>query len=81
MSLKTVRRANGQVEYTTQEGDIVDHLCWQYYGRENETTEIVLSANPGHGAQGAVLGSGIVIRFPDIAPQAETRRDSINLFD
>lgn len=81
MSLKTVRRPNGRIEYTTIDGDVVDHLCWLHYGRETETTELVLAANPGLAARGAVLAAGVVIRLPQIVARPETRRDSISLFD
>lgn len=81
MTVKTVRLPDGREVYTSLEGDIVDHLCWRHYGRENETTEAVLLANPGLAARGIVLPAGVPIVLPFIAARAETRRDTVNLFD
>ena len=79
--LKVERQADGSALYTTVDGDMVDHICWRHYGREWDTTEAVLDANPGLAARGAVLAHGVTIRLPIIAAKVATRRDSIRLFD
>lgn len=53
--------------YTTQEGDVLDALCYAEYGTEHGTTEAVLAANPHLAIQPAVLPAGVVIYFPPIA--------------
>lgn len=51
--------------YLTREGDVLDALCWRYYGREDVVTK-VLDTNPGLAEQGPVLVAGIYIRLPDV---------------
>lgn len=72
------------VDYLTRDRDTVDYICWRYYVQDveparvlpfdavkqriNEAVTIVLEANPGVAARGAVLPAGIPIRLPDIPP-------------
>ncbi len=37
------------------QGETVDSLCWQYYGRTAGVTEAVLDANPGLADLGPVI--------------------------
>jgi phage tail protein X len=57
--------------YVTRQGDVVDLICWRYYGQTTGTTELVLDANPGLADRGPVLPAGIEILLPD-APRPET---------
>ena len=80
-TLKVARGSDGQARYTTVDGDVVDHVCWRHYGREWNTTETVLAANPGLAVRGPVLPAGIAILLPVIAAEDTSRRDTIRLFD
>jgi phage tail protein X len=62
--------------YVTQQFDEVDAICWRYYGRTQQTVEVVLAANPGLADMAPVLPDGLVISLPDLpAPStAETVR-------
>ncbi|WP_419779812.1 tail protein X [Maridesulfovibrio sp.] len=64
--------------YTTKDGDILDRICWKYYGRESAVTE-VLEANPGLADFGSVLSAGVEIILPEIAmPEPD---QGINIWD
>ncbi len=51
----------------TKQGQTVDAICHEHYGRTAQVTETVLSANPGLAANGPVLPLGTRIVMPDIA--------------
>ncbi|MFU3873508.1 tail protein X [Pseudomonas aeruginosa] len=65
---------------TAAQGDTVDSLCWQYYGRTAGVTEAVLDANPGLADQGPIIPHGTLVTLPDAAPQAE-QRQVVNLWE
>lgn len=50
--------------YRTIDGDMVDAICKQHYGRE-DLTPMVYDANPGLAARGPVLPKGVTIYLPD----------------
>lgn len=52
--------------YTTKQGQTVDLVCLDFYGRTRDVTEAVLDANPGLAAHGPFLPIGTVIVMPDI---------------
>lgn len=56
------------VRYTTVDGDVLDLICWRYYGRTSGALEAVLGANRGLAARGAVYPAGVVIELPALAP-------------
>lgn len=61
------------------DGDTVDLLCWQHYGRTQGVVETVYQANP-HLCDGSPsLTAGQVVILPDI--QQQTQRDIIQLWD
>ncbi|MGE8327282.1 tail protein X [Pseudomonas urmiensis] len=62
------------------QGDTVDSLCWQYYGRTAGVTEAVLDANPGLADLGSIIPHGTPVTLPDAAPQPE-QRQVVNLWD
>ena len=62
------------------QGDTVDSLCWQYYGRTTGVTEAVLDANPGLAEFGPIIPHGTAVILPDAAPQPE-QRQVVNLWD
>ncbi|MEP9011522.1 phage tail protein [Enterobacter sp. JMULE2] len=50
--------------YTTRAGDMLDEICWRFYGAEQEMIA-VLEANPGLAELGDVYPAGIKITLPD----------------
>lgn len=50
--------------YTTRAGDMLDEICWRFYGTEQEVIA-VLEANPGLVELGEVYPAGIKITLPD----------------
>lgn len=55
--------------YRTQDGDMVDEICWLYYGRTRGTVERVLEANKGLADRGPILPAGVLITLPTIEDQ------------
>ncbi len=66
--------------YRTQQHDVLDAVCFQYYGRQTGTTEAVLEANPHLADRGPVLPAGIIIVMPDL-PVPETTHATVRLWD
>lgn len=57
----------------TRDGDLLDSLCFAYYGRVEGMVEAVLSANRGLSLQPQPFTAGIEIYLPDLAvPDGET---------
>ncbi len=65
--------------YTTRQFDEVDYICWRYYGRTQQTVELVLSANPGLADMAPVLPEGMLISLPD-APEPSTS-ETVRIWD
>lgn len=80
-TIRTTARADGSALYTTVDGDMVDHICWRYYGRESAPTETVYDANPGLAAYGPVLPAGVAIVLPPIAAPSRASIPRVRLFD
>lgn len=60
--------------YTTKSGDVLDQVCFIYYGTEG-ATELVLENNAGLAAYGVELPAGLEITLPDIEePSAVTEQ-------
>ncbi|MFV1538881.1 MULTISPECIES: tail protein X [Phaeobacter] len=53
--------------YRTSEGDMIDEICKDHYGREDMTVA-VYEANPGLARLGPILPKGVLITLPDPAP-------------
>ncbi len=66
--------------YTTKQGQTVDLVCLDHYGRTAEVTEAVLAANPGLAAIGPVLPMGTSILLPDIDKKTTASR-LVSLWD
>ena len=62
------------------QGDTVDSLCWQYYGRTAGVTEAVLEANPGLADHGPILPQGLVVNMPE-AQASAPQRQMVQLWD
>lgn len=56
--------------YRTQDGDMLDDLCWRHYGRQSGAVEVVLEANRGLAELGPIYTTGTLIALPDLAPPA-----------
>lgn len=68
------------MKYRTSDGDVLDMICWEYYGRVEGTVEAVLKANPGLADQGATFPAGVKIELPDLSDAvAETK--TLRLWD
>lgn len=52
--------------YITKQFDMVDEICWRYYGRTQQTVEAVLIANPGLADMAPILPPNVAIFLPDI---------------
>ena len=55
------------VGHLTTDGDVLDEVCWQHYGRE-DLVPTVLTANPGLAQRGPVLPAGVAVVLPDSPP-------------
>jgi len=58
--------------YTTIDGDMIDRICWRYYGVSSGPMEMVMAANPHIRQHGEKLPAGLVIDLPPFTlPVAE----------
>lgn len=62
------------LKYTTREGDVLDRIVHDRYGRTAGVVEAVLEANPGLAARGPVLPRGIVITLPEVRESSRARK-------
>jgi phage tail protein X len=62
--------------YVTRQFDMVDDICWRFYGRTQQTVEAVLQINPGLADIAPILPAGLELLLPDLpAPEStETLR-------
>jgi phage tail protein X len=58
-------------KHTTMEGDTVDLIAFNKYGRTKGTTEAILRANTGLAAAGTALPAGMVILLPETVSEPE----------
>ena len=58
--------------YRTSEGDVLDLICFKFYGREGMATE-VLSANPNLSEYGSILPSNLEIIMPTMVIKSMKR--------
>ncbi|MDF0501435.1 tail protein X [Burkholderia cenocepacia] len=57
----------------TCDGDVLDTLCYRYYGTLQGTVEAVYDANPGLANQQQPFAAGVEILMPDLdAPRVES---------
>ncbi len=62
----------------TSDGDLLDSLCWGYYGTLVGTVEAVLEANQGLADEPQPYRAGVLITFPDLA---EAEEEEVTLWD
>ncbi len=58
------------MKYIASEGDVLDRICWKYYGKTVGVVEQVLNANKGLAEYGAFIPMGLVIELPDLAVES-----------
>ena len=56
-------------EYRTKDGELLDAICYRYYGRQSGVIELVLAANQNLSRQPEQLPAGLVITLPDLPAQ------------
>ncbi len=62
----------------SKQGDTVDLICWQHYGKTAVVTEAVLTANPGLASLPVVLPAGVLINLPEIG--RSSTQEVVNLW-
>lgn len=65
--------------YVTRQFDVIDEICWRYYGRTQQTVEVVLEANPGLADMGPILPEGLAISLPDMPPPSTS--EAVRIWD
>lgn len=68
------------MKYRTRDGDMLDDICFQYYGKNTQMLEQVLERNPGLAQHGSVFSAGLIINLPS-APTLDTVKQTIRLWD
>ena len=58
--------------YLTKDGDILDQICQNYYGKTSKIVEHVIEANPHIVEVEPVFEAGIKITLPDISGEKES---------
>ena len=69
------------LQYRTRDGDVVDAICYQLFGRRDGYAELVLEKNPGLADHGPILPDGLIIELPDPPPTATPIKSTIRLWD
>jgi len=64
--------------YVTKDGDVLDAICFQYYGSTTGIVEKVLEANRHIADMGAIFEAGVKITLPDLDQEEAT--ESIKLW-
>lgn len=66
------------ITYITKDGDVLDEICWKYYGQTSGSLEKVLEANRHLAELGAIFSAGVKITLPDLDQEEAT--ESIKLW-
>jgi phage tail protein X len=66
------------ITYVTKDGDMLDAICWKYYGSTSGTVEKVLEANRHLAELGSIFAAGVKIILPDLTQEEET--ESVKLW-
>jgi len=66
-------------QYRTKQGDILDAICCQFYGRESAMID-VFEANPGLADKGPVFAAAIIINLPPLTAPV-TPSNTVRLWD
>lgn len=65
--------------YRTNEGDVLDDICWRHYGVQSGAVETVLDANRGLADKGPIFPAGVEILLPELKPVIEVQ--SVKLWE
>lgn len=65
--------------YVTRQFDELDEICWRYYGRTQQTVEVVLLANPNLAELMPILPGGVTILLPDLP--APSTSETVRIWD
>ena len=66
------------ITYVTKDGDVLDAICWKYYGSTTGAVEKVLEANRHLAELGSIFAAGVKIILPDLTQEEET--ESVKLW-
>lgn len=66
------------ITYITKDGDVLDAICFKYYGSTIGVVEKVLKANRHLAELGAIFNANVKIILPDLAQKIEP--ESIKLW-
>ena len=66
------------ITYVTKDGDVLDAICWKYYGSTSGTVEKVLEANRHLAELGSIFAAGVKIILLDLTLGTET--ESVKLW-
>jgi phage tail protein X len=66
------------ITYVTKDGDVLDAICWKYYGSTTGVVEKVLEANRHLAELGSIFEAGVKIVLPDLSQEEET--ESVKLW-
>ena len=66
------------ITYVTKDGDVLDAICWKYYGKTSGILEKVLEANHHLSELGMIFSAGVKISLPDLTQEEET--ESVKLW-
>jgi phage tail protein X len=66
------------ITYVTKDGDVLDAICWKYYGSTTGVVEKVLEANRHLAELGSIFAAGVKIILPDLTREEET--ESVKLW-
>lgn len=64
MRKRIVTNHAGENIYVTIDGDVLDAIAYDFYGRHEKNTEAMLEANPHVLELGPVLPAGLRIKLP-----------------
>ena len=66
------------ITYITKDGDVLDAICWKYYGSTVGTVEKILEANRHLAELGNIFSAGVKIILPDLTSEEES--ESVKLW-
>ncbi len=66
------------ITYVTKDGDVLDAICFKYYGSTTGVVEKVLEANRHLAELGSIFAAGVKIILPDLTQEEET--ESVKLW-
>lgn len=58
------------ITYITKDGDVLDAICFKYYGSTTGVVEKVLEANRHLSELGAIFSANVKIVLPDLTQEA-----------